>query len=280
MKGSFPEPFSFVMDFDFKHIAVPFRMQPGLRRMAEGESHLTPLDRNSPLYREKLKVLEAGQCFHMQPGFDPEMSFQAIAAQARREGYPAALASVHDLPLAFEEDFAVVDGSTGKLTWLCVCTPSHWAPEEKLGMDFAAVHSPVADNAALQAASSHLVQLATGGGRWERFVWTVTPSGRYDQHPVRQSRTPWPRAENPAAFAAACFLRTERQTLLPVEGADRQAAFTIRVMLQSLPQAIRSSADAHRLRDALSSMSDAVLAYKNLTTARAPLLHWLNQSYP
>ncbi len=280
MKGSFPEPFSFVMDFDFNHIAVPFRMQPGLRRMACGEAHLTPLAPDGPLYQEKLKVVEAGQCFHGLQGFETGPALEAIARQAEREGHAARLASVDDLPLAFEEDFAVLDGNTGKLAWLCVCTPSHWAPEDKLGLDFAAVHAPVADNAALLAASSQLVRLATGGGPWERFVWTVSPSGRYDQHPSRQARTAWPAGENSAGFAAGCFFRAERQTLLPVEGAPSQAVFTIRVMLQPLTQAISSAGDAHRLRNALASMSDATLAYKNLTTARAPLLHWLNNTYP
>lgn len=268
------------MDFDFKHIATPFRMQPGLRRMPGGGGHLTPLDPGGRLYQEKLMVMEAGKGLHALPDFDTWPAFDAIARQARQEGHPMQPASMNDLPLAFEEDFAVLDGNTGRLAWLCVCTPSHWAPEEKLGLDFAAVHAPVADNEALQAASGHLVQVATGGGHWERFVWTITASNRYDQHPVRHPRTAWPDANDPAAFAEACFLRAERQTLLPVGGGIRQAVFTIRVMLQALPQAIKSTGDAHRLRDSLASMSDAVLEYKNLTPARAPLLHWLDETYP
>ena len=52
--------------------------------------------------------------------------------------------------------------------------------------------------------------------------------------------------------------------------------FTIRVMLEPLAMALRQPADALRLHDAIASMSDAVLAYKNLTPARARLLRWLN----
>jgi hypothetical protein len=40
---------------------------------------------------------------------------------------------------------------------------------------------------------------------------------------------------------------------------------------------VRNVADALRLQQALASMSDAVLAYKRLTAARAPLLSWLSQ---
>ncbi|MBC7436534.1 MAG: DUF3445 domain-containing protein [Bdellovibrionales bacterium] len=264
------------MDFDFKHIAVPFRMQPGLRRMAQGESHLTRLEPASPLAVEKRAVVQAGQCFHSLPGFDPQPAYRAISQNAQQQGLAPHLQHTSDLPLAFEEDLVVLDGDTGQLTWLCVCAPSHWAPEEKLGLGLGAVHASVADNAQLMAATPHLVQLATGGGHWERFVWTITPSARYDQHPARQPRTPWPQTDTPAAFAAACYLRAERQTFLPVGHGTKQAVFTIRVMLQPLTQAIQTPEQGRQLHDSLASMSQAVLAYKNLTAARAPLLAWLS----
>ncbi|MHB1123698.1 MAG: heme-dependent oxidative N-demethylase subunit alpha family protein [Ramlibacter sp.] len=177
--------------------------------------------------------------------------------------------------LAFEEDLAVLDGASGTLPWLCVCVPSHWAPEDKVGLDFAALHGPVADNAALVAASRQLVALVTDGNCWERHVWTISPSGRYDQHPRRHDRTPWPDAADPRQFADRCWLRAERQTFFPVGQGTRQAVFTIRVMLQPLPQAVAQPWQARRLRDSLASMSAAVLAYKNLAPARQPLLRWL-----
>lgn len=264
------------MDFDFNHIAVPFRMQPGLRRMADGKAHLTRLDPASALYAEKRAVVEAGQCFHCLADFDAQPALNAIRTHAHRQGFKLPLDSVTELPLAFEEDLVVLDGDTGQLAWLCVCTPSHWAPEEKLGLDLGAVHAGVADNAQLMAATPHLVQLATGGGHWERYVWTISPSARHDQHPSRQPRAPWPEADMPAAFAAACHLRTERQTFLPVGQGTRQAVFTIRVTLEPLTDAVQTPEQARRLHDSLASMSQAVLAYKNLAAAQSPLLAWLS----
>jgi len=169
----------------------------------------------------------------------------------------------------------VLDGATGTLPWLCVCVPSHWAPEDKVGRDFAAVHAPVADNATLLAAARQLVQLATGGERWQRHVWTITPSGRYDQHPGRHARTPWPADDNADAFARSCFLRAERQTFFPVGHGTRQAVFTIRVMVAPLAEVAASAPHRARLREALASMSPAVLAYKGLAAAQEPLLRWL-----
>jgi hypothetical protein len=264
------------MDFDFSQVAVPFRMQPGLRRLEAGARQLTPLAAGSALWREKRAVVESGASRLGVPGFDAGPALAAIAAQARQEGLAPPSPSL-PLELAFEEDFAVLDGTSGTLPWLRVCVPSHWAPEDKLGLPFAAVHAPVADNAVLLAAAQQLVQLVTAGERWERFVWTLTPSSRYDQHPRRHGREPWPTAHDADAFAARCFVRAERQTFFPVGGGTRQAVFTIRVMLQPLAEAVAKPAAARALHDSLASMSDAVLAYKNLAPARAPLLRWLAQ---
>jgi hypothetical protein len=263
------------VDFDFELIAAPFRMQPGLRRLDAGARHLTVLDPASALAEDKRRVVAAGASRLIVPGFDPAPALQAIAEQAAREGLAVPAGTPPEL--AFEEDFAVLDGATGTLPWLAVCAPSHWAPEDKLGLDFAAVHAPVADNALLLAAGRQLVQLATSGERWERHVWTGSPSPRHDQHPRRHARTPWPASADPQAFAGGCFLRAERQTFFPVGGGTRQAVFTIRVMVAPLAQVVDTAAKAARLVDALGSMSDAVLAYKNLAPVREPLLRWLSE---
>lgn len=262
------------VDVDLALIATPFRMQPGLRRMAEDGRHLTHLAPGSPLYREKLAVVQAGHSRLVVPGFDPAPALAAIAQQAQREGIPVPASS--PVELSVEEDFAVLDGDSGTLPWLSVCVPSHWAPEDKLGLDFLAVHAPVSDGDVLRAASRHLVQLATSGEHWERHVWTVSPSSRHDQHPVRHAREPWPDASDPQQFAQHCYLRAERQTFFPVGQGTRQAVFTIRVMLAPLVNVIDTPASAARLHDSLASMTDAVLQYKGLAGAREPLLAWLD----
>ena len=264
-------------DFDFSHVAVPFTMRPGLARLATGTPQLMPLVPGSALQVEKQQIERAGLSRHAVAGFDARDAINSIAARACGDWAVGRFDTERSLESQFQEYFAVLDGATGTLPWLCVCTPSHWAPEEKLGLHFAALHAPVANGQALRAAATPLVQLVTGGGCWQRFVWTLSPSNRYDQHPQRHPRTPWPGEPDPAAFAVQTFFRAERQTFFPVGNGSSHAVFTIRVMLKPLVQAVDTSEKAQRLRASLVSMSDAVLAYKGLAEARGRLLRWLHR---
>ena len=261
------------MDFDFDLVAAPFRMQPGLRKLPAGARHFTPLQPGGVIGQEKRAAMAAGGTRLVVPGFDPAPALEAIAEQARADGVPWRDGA---LELAFEEDIAILEGDGGTLPFLGVSLPSHWAPEDKLGLDFAAVHGRVADAAMLLAAREHLVRLATSGDHWERHVWTISPSPRHDQHPRRHPRTPWPGTTDTADFARQCWFRAERQTFFPVGRGTCQAVFTIRVMLAPLQAVVDTPARAQRLHASLASMTDAVLQYKGLQPARDRLLAWLD----
>ena len=79
------------MAFDFASISTPFRMQPGLRRLATGVGQLTPNTIGSRALREKLAVLGAyaPQALLGTPGFDPAPALQALSRHAATE-HPAA----------------------------------------------------------------------------------------------------------------------------------------------------------------------------------------------
>jgi dimethylamine monooxygenase subunit A len=262
------------VDFDFDLVAAPFRMQPGLRKLAAGARHFTPLQPGGEIEQEKRLAMAAGGTRLAVPGFDLTPALAAIAGQARAEGL--AFDERAPLELAFEEDIAILEGDRGTLPFLGVSLPSRWAPEDKLGLDFAAVHAPVADAAMLLAAREHLVRLATGGEHWERHVWTISPSSRHDHHPGRHARTPWPDTVDPGDFVRQCWFRAERQTFFPVGRGTRQAVFTIRVMLAPLQEIVDTPAKAERLHASLASMTDAVLQYKGLRPARDRVLTWLD----
>ncbi len=313
------------MAFDFSLVTAPFRMQPGLRRVAPGSAQLTANRLGDRHLREKLAVLGGApdRALCAVARFDEMPALVAIAAESERLGLgafrlarqpagtvlceapllgwsidgdrvvgdgdaaigtvlgalPAHLRRAALVSLAFAEDFAVLDGATATLPWLAVCLPSHWAPEDKVGRAFAAVHAPVADGELLRAASASLAALVTGDERWERFVWTITADPRLDQHPARGS-VAWPEPlggdadDDDEALVAVASLRSERQTFVPIAG-TRQAVFTILVDSAPLAEAVVAADDARRLHDAIASMSPAVLAYRRLDRARDRLLAWL-----
>ena len=307
------------MSFDFDAAVVaPFRMQPGLRRMAAGAQQLTPVTAaGSRHQREKLAVLTHWhhQALVARPGFDAQPGLQELFEQAgalhpqawdwdgqrvhapllgvllsragdvqHTEPGPHGLGAevtrcLQQLPpawrltgllcLAFEEDFAIVDGADASIPWLAVTLPSHWAPETKVGRHFAEVHAPVADNGLLLKAGESLTRLVCGPERWERFVWTVTDQPQLQAHPQRTSPARWQNAD-----VAGAWWRTEHQTFIPMPKFN-QAVFTIHVQVQPLADVVRWPGRAQALHNAVASMSDAVLHYRNLQRVQQPLLHWL-----
>ena len=256
-----------------RDIAVPFRMQPGLSRSTREACLLTPLAPDSALHAEKRAVVQARASQHAVSGFDASAALATIAAHSQGSFDTAHDIGERCLELCIGEDFALVDACSASVPWMRVCVPSHWAPEDKIGLPLAAIHAPVADSATLIRASQALAQLVCDGHYWQRHVWTISPSPRHDQHPRRSARVPWPDAEG-WALAQQCWWRVERQTFLPVPG-QACSVFAIRVQLLPLVQAVADADDAARLHDALASMSDDVLHYKGLAHARAPLLRWL-----
>ncbi|HET7774070.1 MAG TPA: heme-dependent oxidative N-demethylase subunit alpha family protein [Burkholderiaceae bacterium] len=182
--------------------------------------------------------------------------------------------------LAVREDLAVLDGSTTQLQVLSVCVPSHWAPEDKIGLPFAAAHMPVADNALLIKASESLARLVTGSERWQRNVWTFQPSPHFDGHPRRAAPRVWPLEADLSSLGDRLWARVEHQSFIPVPPADQgaapaQAVFCIRLMIEPMAQAIATPQAAAATHAAVASMSAQVLAYRSLTAIQPRLLAWL-----
>jgi hypothetical protein len=252
---------------DLSDLPLPMRMLPGLRRCDSVRLHR--LDATSALAREKRALLDAGWSALKVEGFD-----EAPVLQTVREHAGAGAGDTTPLPLLVQEDLAVLDGDSGTLPWLSVCTPSHWAPEAKIGLHWAAAHAPVADNDALMAAQRQIIGLCTNGQCWQRSVYTLSADDRYDQHPTRQARTPWPDLQG-QALAQRCWLRVERQQFFPVPGRSRQAIFSIRLQFERLDRSAATPDRAQALHDWLATMTQAVADYKGLTAVRPALLAWL-----
>ncbi|TAG01393.1 MAG: DUF3445 domain-containing protein [Betaproteobacteria bacterium] len=187
-----------------------------------------------------------------------------------RQAAPTAM----DTAITLQEDFVILknDGHSLRTEYLSVAFPSRWDPREKLGLDFTAIHAPVADNQMLQAAGSSIMAMAFMKQPMLRHVWLIVPSASLAQHP-EQNDYSWSKTlQDPAPLLPRLYFRVERQTTWPLLHLDR-AVFFIRVMMRSLTDVLRLEPNrAQALREALQSMTPAVVAYRGMTEAMPRLL--------
>lgn len=173
------------------------------------------------------------------------------------------------------EDLAIVSTGPGDwISYLHLCSPSHWAAEEKIGRSFFDTHVPIPGFERVNAAAAGLVDAMVNKGPFVRFVWAVESDDRLNHHP---EPPPGGNAEewNGRDFSRGRFwVRTERQVLhgLPDVGA---ALFTIRV--NYLPDDVVLASEELRttLIAGIRSMSPASLEYKGLAKGREDLLSLL-----
>lgn len=197
------------------------------------------------------------------------------------------------LALAVQEDYVVMRGDSESdpesgaeehgAELLHVCFPSHWRPADNLGLDFAAIHAPVAHNALLLASAGRVMKALFSKGPFVRYTWGLVTDPRLDHNPALPD---YPRARLPegvqddgaqddeARLGSSVFLRVERQTTLALPEL-RRCLFTIRVSVRPLAAVLTTLERRRTLAAALRSMDEALLRYKGLTELRAPLLAWL-----
>ncbi|MGA0571280.1 heme-dependent oxidative N-demethylase subunit alpha family protein [Variovorax sp. VNK109] len=103
------------MSFDFDAaVQAPFRMQPGLRRVAAGATHLTPLAVGAPHQHAKLAVLasHANQALCCDAGFNALPAVHALCSHAAAE-HPHAWQWDGRVARAALLDMAVEEGLAG-----------------------------------------------------------------------------------------------------------------------------------------------------------------------
>jgi hypothetical protein len=253
----------------------PFRMRPGLVHLDHADTpRLFLRDDLAPAYRaHKTHALDTHRDEALVGDSDPAI-LAAIAQLHEAETGMAVEPELDALTLALQEDFVVLrDGDTMTTECLSVCFPSNWRPQEKHGLGFDAIHAPVADNQLLLAGANGIIDLAFRQRRMQRHVWLLTPSADLSQHPHAQ-RTRWDAlaTATPQELLAHTYFRVERQTTLPLPHLQA-GVFFIRVMVCPLADVLACVPErAGELREALVSMSDAVVAYRGMEGVRDRLV--------
>lgn len=303
------------MPFDFSAVSAPFRMQPGLRRLAPGTPQLTPSRPGDAALQAKLAVLcgHAGQAFVQAPDFDAGPMRERLVEHAAHEQPQALQVDGERLhaPLlgwAMQGDAPAGDGPA-EIGQCLAALPPEWRRTALLCLAFAE------DFAIIDGATARIPWLAVClPSHW-------SPQQKVGRHfaevhaPVADNRVllaasdhlarlvtgvdAWERfvwtlsrsgsldqhpqrvalpdwpAEADADGLAARAFFRTERQTFIPLASAQQAVFTIHVEQRPLAEAITAPSQAAALHDALASMSDAVLAYRGLAPARERLLAWL-----
>lgn len=260
-------------------VQTPFRVAPGLSRLEGPDPHLDTLlwrHVQLPDYRAyKAQRLRQGDG---QAGEADSRVLEAIAAQEKHQTGCFAQADPIALSQHLPEDYVILHDEPELgfvVRYLSVCFASNWSPADKLGLGFAALHAPVADNRALLTAHLGIETIAFRQAPMRRHVWLLSPSPELWQAP-NQRASRWAQTLSNAANGKQSLLsqvqfRVERQTTLPLP-AIKRAVFFIHVMVCPLIDVLRLDAcRARALADALDSMSPAFVAYRGMTPLRDSL---------
>ncbi|MCA9836149.1 MAG: DUF3445 domain-containing protein [Trueperaceae bacterium] len=161
---------------------------------------------------------------------------------------------------------------------LLVSLPSHWDPLEKLGLDFAAIHNPVPDNAPLTKAQGNMLKAMTSKGPFVRYNWSLASTPGISQNPKLLPREPrllkLKAQDDINTLLDTLQFRVERQTLHSFPDLNR-GLFAIRIFQEPLRNTLSSAQRKTQLAAAIDTMSEAMLNYKGISHYKDLLLEFL-----
>ena len=175
----------------------------------------------------------------------------------------------------WEPDYLLLKGDTDHAIRLyggCLCAPSSWRLNDKLGQPIEFIHGPVPGlNANIGAAIHKFLAALKPGAASLRHNWGLSRSPELNQHPDRQLPL-----LDPNVSAEEVWLRVEHQALiaLPKSGG---ILFGIRVVNHPLNEVKANELATARLGRALETMPEEMARYKNLAVARGRILDLLRE---
>lgn len=174
------------------------------------------------------------------------------------------------------EDLAIVRREDGAdwVAYLHLCSPSHWAAEEKIGRSFFDVHTPIPGFERVNEAARGLADAMIHKGPFVRFVWGIESDDRLNHHPEPPVGMPSEEWDGRDFREGRFWVRTERQVVWGLPEVDA-AIFGIRVGFVPDTTVLADDALCVPLAQALKSMTPEALAYKGLTGKRERLLELL-----
>jgi hypothetical protein len=184
------------------------------------------------------------------------------------------LETMRNLGAAWEPDLLLLQASSATaqpvLLAGCVCFPSLWAVEEKIGRPLDAIHGPVPTlNDQFANPVQQFLSRMKPGISWERINWGLSRSPELNQHPSRKL----PRLEANVSVEEVWF-RAEYQSLISLPKTNG-VLFGIRLVIEPLAKVRGDKEFAEGLSRAIRSMPEDIAIYKGIAPARARLLELL-----
>jgi len=172
----------------------------------------------------------------------------------------------------WEPDFLVLrkEPEAVRLVAGCVCFPSSWSLDEKIGKPIEAIHEIVpALNATIGTQIRTFLERIKPGVSWTRNNWGLSSSPEWNQHPTRNT----PRLDDGVELDEV-FFRVEEQSLVAL---PKNNGILFGIRLKVIPLVgYAGSSEGLKLAELLDTMPEPMAQYKGLSRARhriAQLLH-------
>jgi hypothetical protein len=152
----------------------------------------------------------------------------------------------------------------------CVCFPSSWSVEEKIGRPIEEIHEIVPGlNSSIGRQIHTFLERLKPGVSWTRSNWGLSRSPERNQHPLRKL----PRLDSNVGLNEV-FFRVEEQSLVALPRTNG-ILFGIRIKVFPLRNFIGQPAAA-KLKLALETMPEPMAQYKGVASARNRVIQLLD----
>jgi dimethylamine monooxygenase subunit A len=192
---------------------------------------------------------------------------------------PAYISTLDALATQIQEDITVINRAIDGTNWVSaihLCFPNHWSAADKIGKDFAAIHTPVAAMDKINQRGNAIVNTMITHKPMVRFAWGLSTDTHLNHHPEPPPNIP-PHQWQGRKFDInhpRLYLRIERQVIWGLPKCDA-AIFTIRTYFEDVAEIKKHTTKRQKLISALKSMTPESLTYKGLAETRNSILTWL-----
>lgn len=178
-----------------------------------------------------------------------------------------------------QEDIALVtrNDQTDYIAYLNLCSPSHWAAEDKIGKNFFDVHFPIPGIEKINANANKIVEMMIHKGPFVRFIWSFVTDTRLNHHPIApqgMDHSEWKGRSFNKSADIPFYLRIERQCIFGLPEVNA-SVFTIGVNFISGKTVKDNPVYKDQLKSALLSMSLESREYKGVAHCFSDLLDYL-----